>query len=435
MEVAPPSYARLVHPDPWSLIAPYLLQPTLLHAILVNRRLHDVLTRHLWGRPLIPNIEKLNIFLQILPTVRQVVREKTHTLYLPAADPYSLEENLFKLWLKSVLTYLPNLQSLLLPPDSPHLDHTVLVLGSIPNRLRYLSLPQNQNLTEQSLATFLPLCSDLLYLNLPHTPTARSIPPILAHLHHLQILNLSSTGLTDNSIPPLCQSIGHRLRSLNLNNNHITDRGASLLLTHSLTTRYNTIPLPSSFEETLSHALTTSPLPPLEIETSPSVGITHLSLASTLITPQFAEHLISSSALQALDLGSLAIFLDGTGVNTLRIGYRSRVGTLRGVGRLVLTSIPSRTLSGEVVGMLCDFLEGARGSGLRELVLEVVASRDSVTGEEVSEGLVGRARGDFTFFEMEEKEVDTIEGVRRYRKRGKGWEGRVVVQYLRGNVE
>ncbi|KAL8771724.1 MAG: hypothetical protein Q9209_002915 [Squamulea sp. 1 TL-2023] len=148
------------------------------------------------------------------------------------------------LWLRDVLVKLPNLQSLIVS-QLPFFDHTSLLAlrthtdsasandeGRPSFPLRLLIAAQCTNTTPRSLADALIAFSRLVFLDLSRTLGARDAAVLskLRHMAHLQILKLCAIQLRDEDVDVLADSIGVRVRSLDVRNNLLTDNAVRTLL-------------------------------------------------------------------------------------------------------------------------------------------------------------------------------------------------------------
>ncbi|KAL8994182.1 MAG: hypothetical protein Q9169_005785 [Polycauliona sp. 2 TL-2023] len=147
-------------------------------------------------------------------------------------------------WLRDVLVKLPNLQSLLVS-QLPFFDHASLLAlrnsgkatptggesrHSFP--LRLLIATQCTNTTQKSLANSLLAFPHLVFLDLSRTLGTRdaAVLSTLRHMASLQILKLCGIQLRDEDLGVLAESIGIRVRSLDVRNNLLTDNAVRTLL-------------------------------------------------------------------------------------------------------------------------------------------------------------------------------------------------------------
>lgn len=198
--------------------------------------------------------------------------------------------------------------------------------------LRLLDASGCTNATSTGLAEALPHFPDLISLDLSRTPGARSevVLSKLQYLRSLRVLNLEGLGLKDVEFSVVANSIGTRVRSLNVSDNHLTDASARLLLEHCLK------------ETSIPEHVTRAPLPPVEhgrlsgnlddyesedlvghlrqrltkgfagrlaIEESRHIGITHLYLSRNSVTVEGISGLLRSQRLRVLDVGVLPAVL------------------------------------------------------------------------------------------------------------------------------
>lgn len=373
MEAAPPSYASATLVDTWDIIARYIPSRDLCSASLVCSRWHATFAPHIWGNPTSHfGIENdavyvaLARFRRTLQTARLLVRSLTHTLHLPPAHA-ELYNGPHSDWLRHLLERLPNLQSLIVrglpffdyaalqalvlmrrkseerhdPPIGvvklPGSSGTLLqrplpIVDRIPSfGLRLLDASRCPNVTSNGLAAALSRFESLLCLDLSFSYPARD-PTVLAVLSKfagLQVLKLRGVSLKDESIEALAKSIGVRVRSLDIRDNQVTDRGVRILLDYCFarTTErsHGTAPgqrsptlLPylgsemleiyqgEEFEGYLRNAFTRRFVSRLAIEDAPAGGITHLYISRNALTVEGVSGLVRSGRLHVLDVGSVA---------------------------------------------------------------------------------------------------------------------------------
>jgi hypothetical protein len=142
----------------------------------------------------------------------------------------------------------------------------------------------------------------------------------------LRVLNLEGLGLRDAEFSIVASSVGTRVRSLNVNNNNLTDTSARLLLDHCLKetaipAHVTRSPLPPvehgrlsgdldalESEDLVSHLrqrLTRGFVGSLAIEESRGLGVTHLYLSRNSVTVEGITGLLRSKRLRILDVGVL----------------------------------------------------------------------------------------------------------------------------------
>lgn len=364
MENIPPSYEIAVARNPWGLIAPYIPSPELCALNRVNHELHHVFAPCLWGNPASHfGTENdrvyvaLTRFKRILKRVRLSVRELTHTLHLPPAQS-ELYDGPHPEWLRDVLEQLPNLQSLVVS-RLPFFDHMALLAlrsysdsrrpslgGPDPTfALRLLIAGSCQNTTSQGLTEGLHHFPNLAFLDLSDTLAARDKNFLwkLGDLPLLQVLKLRSVHLRDEDVDILAEAIGLKVRSLDVQGNHLTDHSVRTLLTScfqaendingSSNGRPRAIsnlavedwplgfvrPDPAvldefkdeSYDERFVRRLTFGVISRLPYEDMPHSGITHLYIANNNLTVEGLAALIRSGKLRVLDAGSVNKFVHG----------------------------------------------------------------------------------------------------------------------------
>ncbi|KAL2404920.1 hypothetical protein ABEF93_008261 [Exophiala dermatitidis] len=249
----PPSYESAVSRETWSIIAPWIPSSDLCSACLVSRKWYSIFVPFLWGDPAshfgIANdavYVALTRFKRTLRKARLSVRSLTHTLHLPPAlsEIYGGPN---PTWLRDVLEYLPNLQSLIVT-KLPFFDHhslnalkTTTIGRKLSNGeentlpsfgLKLLLASSEPNTTSVSLANALPRFSSLVYLDLSYTSPARdaAVLAALSFLSDLQVLKLRGVGLRDGEAEVLANAIGIRVRLLDLRDNLLTDMAVRSLM-------------------------------------------------------------------------------------------------------------------------------------------------------------------------------------------------------------
>lgn len=370
MEAAPPSYESATLINPFDVVAPYVPSNDLCSAALVCSRWHATFAPHLWGNPASHfGIENdrvyvaLTRFKRALQTARLLVRSLTHTLHLPPAHA-ELYNGPHADWLRDILERLPNLQSLIVR-GLPFFDHAALqalrnvrqkqntnftppgvielpassgyafeaLSTSVPSfGLRLLDASRCTNVTSYGLAQALSRFEALLYLDLSFTYPAQDnrVLDALRRLSGLQVLKLRGVSLSDASIEVLANAIGLRVRSLDIRDNRVSDRGVRTLLDHCFTSgdyapaggrSPGLMPYLGSemleiyqgedFEGYLRKAFTGRFVSRLAIEDVPEGGITHLYIARNEISAEGASGLVRSGRLHVLDVASVSIGLAG----------------------------------------------------------------------------------------------------------------------------
>ncbi len=367
MEAAPPTYHAATRVDYWDLIARYIPSSDLCSVALVCSRWHATFAPHLWGNPASHfGIENdrvyvaLTRFKRTLQTARLLVRSLTHTVHLPPAHA-EIYNGPHADWLRDILERLPNLQSLIVR-GLPFFDHSALQAlkykrpknqdedgippgiielpasaglsfarpaDFIPSfGLRLLDASRCPNVTSNSLAQGLGRFEGLLYLDLSFTYPARD-PVVLRTLRRftgLQVLKVRGISLTDESLTVLAPAIARRVRSLDLRDNQISDRGVRTLLEECFTIGDSStlesgqrspalLPYMGSemleiyqgedFESFLRSAFTGRFVGRLAIEDAPEGGITHLYASGNYLTVEGVSGLIRSGRLHVLDVQSV----------------------------------------------------------------------------------------------------------------------------------
>ncbi|EXJ60165.1 hypothetical protein A1O7_04317 [Cladophialophora yegresii CBS 114405] len=348
----PPSYESAVSREAWTIIAPWISSRDLCAACLVCQKWYAIFVPFLWGDPASHfGIENdavyvaLTRFKRILRKARLTVRNLTHTLHLPPAlsEIYGGPN---PSWLRDVLEYLPNLQSLIVT-KLPFFDHhslNALRTTSAGRRLssedverlpafglKLLLASSEPNTTSSSLAGALPRFASLVYLDLSYTSPARdaAVLAALSYLQDLQVLKLRGVGLKDGEAEVLANAIGIRVRLLDLSDNLLTDMAVRSLMQAcflpSDVTQRGTLnvedwpvgmaPGPDFFSldtlrsEELDHELLkqlTKPLTGrLAFEDIPHRGLTHLYISGNRLSVEGLSSLLKSERLHILDGGSV----------------------------------------------------------------------------------------------------------------------------------
>jgi hypothetical protein len=166
------------------------------------------------------------------------VRRLAHTLHIPPAQPEFYggpQEG----WLRDILDRLPSLQSLIVENLS-FFDHQALERVHQGNGsplqsdtrqndtkygLKLLIASHCENTTGASLAKALSHFPDLIYLDLSDTQGSRN-PLVLQQigtLSQLHVLKMKNCGLRDYDVDLL--KFSNRLRSLDVSDNYLTERG------------------------------------------------------------------------------------------------------------------------------------------------------------------------------------------------------------------
>lgn len=348
----PPSYESAVSREAWTIIAPWIPSGDLCSACLVSQKWYTIFVPFLWGDPAshfgIANdavYVALTRFKRILRKARLSVRSLTHTLHLPPAlsEIYGGPN---PSWLRDVLEYLPNLQSLIVT-KLPFFDHHslhALRTTSTGRRLtseEEINLPtfglklllacSEPNTTSSALASALPRFPNLVYLDLSYTSPARdaAVLAALSFLPDLQVLKLRGVGLKDGEAEVLANAVGIRVRLLDLRDNTLTDMAVRSLMQacflppdasqlSSLNVEdwpVGMAPGPDFFSldtlrsEDLDHELLkqlTNPLTGrLAFEDIPHRGLTHLYISGNRLSVEGLSSLLKSERLHILDGGSV----------------------------------------------------------------------------------------------------------------------------------
>ena len=213
--------------------------------------------------------------------------------------------------------------------------------GSDPQfTLRLLIAGYCQNTTSQGLTEGLDRFPNLAFLDLSNTLAARDRNVLwkLGDLPLLQVLKLRSVHLRDEDVEILAKAIGLKVRSLDVQGNHLTDHSVRSLLTSCFqgdnvtangsssgrqraTSNLAVEDWPSglarpdpavldefkdeSYDERFVRRLTSGVVSRLPYEDMPHSGITHLYIANNNLTVEGIAALIRSEKLHVLDAGSV----------------------------------------------------------------------------------------------------------------------------------
>lgn len=209
--------------------------------------------------------------------------------------------------------------------------------GSNSHRLRLLIAANCQNATFHGLAEALKSFPNLTYLDLSNTSAARdqTLLARLSGLLLLQVLKIRNVHLRDEDLDVLANAIGTRVRSLDISQNHLSDRSVQTLLEHcfindhpeasSVARRDPTFylemedwptgivrPDPTTLDEFRDEShdrkfvqrLTSAIVSRLPFEDFPDSGITHLSVADNDISVRGLAALVRSKKLLFFNAGS-----------------------------------------------------------------------------------------------------------------------------------
>jgi len=357
MEDVPPSYEFAVDREVWRIVAPWIPSSDLCSACLVSKKWHSIFIPFLWGDPAShfgaendAVYVALTRFKRTLKKARASVRQLTHTLHLPPAlsEIYGGPN---PTWLRDVLEYLPHLQSLIVS-KLPFFDHHSLLAlrhSSTSRRLSFddkedeiplyglklLLAAREPNSTSASLAEALRHFPQLVYLDLSYTTPARdaSVLAALSNLYDLQVLKLRGVGLRDGEAEVLANSIGTRVRLLDVSQNLLTDMAVRSLLQacflpadrHMNASRPNGrqvedwpigiapgpdfLSLETLRSEQLDQELLKQLMNPLTgrlaFEDIPHRGLTHLYIADNNLSVEGLSSLLKTTRLHVLDGGTV----------------------------------------------------------------------------------------------------------------------------------
>ena len=207
-----------------------------------------------------------------------------------------------------------------------------------PFRLRLLIAAHCQNTTPPGLVEALKSFSNLTYLDLSDTSAARdqTVLAKLGDLSLLQVLKVRNVHLKDDDLALLAQGVGTRVRSLDISQNHLTDRSVGILLKHCFLDdssirssaagrRYNALAhdmedwpagivepdlatldefRDESYDRRFVQRLTSHIVSRLPFEDLPDSGITHLNIADNDISTGGFAALVKTGKLFSFNAGT-----------------------------------------------------------------------------------------------------------------------------------
>ncbi|KAG0652848.1 hypothetical protein D0Z07_0603 [Hyphodiscus hymeniophilus] len=329
----PPPYEAAVYRRLWAIVAPYVHDFDLYSACLVCRQWHSIFSPLLWGNPGSrfgndsDNIYlSLTRFKRLLVRARHDVRRLAHTLHIPPAQPefYGGPQ---AGWLRDILDRLPSLQALIVENLS-FFDHQALETVHQTNGsplqndskygLRLLIASHCENTTAASLAKALFHFPDLIYLDLSSTQGSRN-PLVLQQigtLRQLYVLKMKNCGLRDFDVDLL--TFSDRLRSLDVSDNYLTERGVSSLMDHlpASSLKFRSLSITSrprartktkrpTLQKLVSSSLISGPGGHLLIENGLPSTFADLYLAGNYLTLDELSRVLSYPSIEYLDCGSL----------------------------------------------------------------------------------------------------------------------------------
>ncbi|KAL8916409.1 MAG: hypothetical protein Q9172_006320 [Xanthocarpia lactea] len=404
MDDIPPSYEAATQHDYWTIIAEYLRSSDdLCAASRVCKKWHRIYTPLLWGNPashfgtendrVYGEHRGLCSWLKKL-TMGNGLDKVQAELEMAQAEIY---DGPHPDWLRDVLVNLPNLQCLLVS-QLPFFDHASLLAlrtysdgtaadderrPSFP--LRLLIATQCPNTTQRSLANALLAFPHLVFLDLSRTLGARDAAVLaeLRHMTNLQILKLRGIQLRDEDIGVLSDSIGVRVRSLDVRDNLLTDTAVRTLLQScfQITGEVDEMdsrrpgglsggeeedwpsgilkPDPAvldefrdeSFDMHYLKRLTHGFVSRLPSEDQPHAGITHLYISENHLTVEGLSSLVRSGRLHVLDAGAVDVARGfqrpSSSTSSVTTGFHDRTFGLPGGEKLtpVLAKHASKNLT------------------------------------------------------------------------------------------
>jgi hypothetical protein len=246
-------------------------------------------------------------------------------------------------WLRDILERLPRLQSLIVN-GIPFIDHASLLTlrhwslsthvqwsNPFPTfGLRFLDASSCSNATSSGLAEALLHLPGLLYLDLSRTTAAKDVGVFnsLHALSVLRVLKMAGLGLRAEDIETIARVIGRKVQSLDLRNNHLTDKAVRHLLDFCfLDASSSSSSGPNNYERAelvayenslfisrrgtqldhfLKRELTRGFLGQFSFENIYELGLTDLYLSGNEITVEGVSGLLRPGRLRVLDIGIVA---------------------------------------------------------------------------------------------------------------------------------
>lgn len=447
-----PSYGQATTRDYWRIISSFVRSQDLCAAALVSKEWNHIFIPHLWGNPAShfgtesdAVYVALVRFKRTLAWARLSTRELTHTLHLPPAQA-ELYDGPHAEWLYDILQRLPKLQSLIVS-QLPFFDHgalSTLEHLSRPNainqsvsamyNLRLLDASNCINITPRELSAGLQRFPALMYLDLSGTGSARHLT-VLSNLSHnpcLQILKLKRLGLTDEDIQILALAVGHNLRSLDVRDNRITDRGVRSLIDNCVgkaPSEETTANLDSSLrryspsrpgfqmldifhterqDSYIRTNLTTGFVNYTGLESASGSGITHLYICGNSITVGGVAGLLKTSKLNVLDVGSvLPRVRPNPTLSANRqeglLGAESLIPVIQAAGQEMSYLRINHTVATQDVpaGQIAAEMEDSSTVVFPSHAMEVDSTEHTVHELQNSERQISELPGDIAFAELE----------------------------------
>ncbi|KAK2763860.1 hypothetical protein FQN54_009478 [Arachnomyces sp. PD_36] len=376
----PPSYESATTRDPWLLIAPHILSSSktrlsdLRAACLVSRRWHEIFIPLLWGDPASHFEGEYEVldgdgdgegrerdlfdaifrFRRILHLARLRVREHTHTLRIPPArsEIYGTPK---QSWLRDLLEYLPNLQSLFVSRLSFFDHNSLMALRGLElsrqhaagrnGDLRLLCADREVNAAPAGLVVALGYFTGLVYLDLSYTATAREggVLAALWGLRELVVLKMRGVRMRDEGVGVLVGAIGGgSVRVLDLRDNCLTDEGVrrvgSGLVRGEEEVGGGEIRLGGGHGVLSKEGLKGEDLEGRVVEELrqvrgkqpgfeylPRVGVTHLFISGNKVSADGVGGLLAARRLNVLDAGSVDTDVEGSQLGSLEVSGAERL--------------------------------------------------------------------------------------------------------------
>lgn len=266
------------------------------------------------------------VFIRILQRARLCTLELTHTIQLPAVA-FEINDELPTGWLRECVQRLPNLQSLIVSGvrvfdyASVKAIHSSQPTSDRQYGLRLLDASACVNAIPTALTDAICAFPNLVYLNLSETRGAKDhrVLAQLKMMQNLRVLKLARLHLQDAEMEVIAVSIGHRVRSLDLRDNGLTNVGAELLATKC----FKDFPELSEqvgedghdyffeVEDLEGHVrtkLTRSMVGRLSVENRLGDGVTHLYISGNRLTIKGIAALLKPGRLNLLDVGEMPFY-------------------------------------------------------------------------------------------------------------------------------
>ncbi|KAF2274980.1 uncharacterized protein EI97DRAFT_443554 [Westerdykella ornata] len=268
----------------------------------------------------------LRDFIRNLRRVRPCTLELTHTIQLPALA-YEINDELPTGWLRDCLQRLPSLQSLVVNAVRVFDYGSIKAIQSSQTHtrqhyaLRLLDASACVNAIPTALMEAIWALPNLVYLGLSETRGAKDhrVLAQLKTLQNLRILKLARLHLQDAEIEIIAASIGHRVQSLDVRDNDLTDVSARVLTGKCFGDMpeiaeqgrdggHNAFFEIDDLEGHVRRKLTRSMVGTLSVEDRAGEGLTHLYMARNRLTINGVAALLGKGRLHLLDVGEMPFY-------------------------------------------------------------------------------------------------------------------------------